>query len=536
MIQGDQEILDSLNHRLDDQIDSMNCDRDVEEPPAHIQKLRLPGSNAYVGSPRSRTRVIQRPSPKYDNNPNATEPQRCHDYIRQSVAQTKPCGKIHNRVFESRPTKRVVKTPKLSDHEKRILKLLKDGLTAISTVPGFSHTMQASPLFRHKVLELLAPSFPFIALPRAIRERIAVRTFQAGHLGLFKASRALHFELAPLVYRFAFCRVTIGPYPLARPVPRLSRAILQNITNVSVTILRLEDPNIPDINSRAIHLFTGHDVIRRYCSLQIFGNPGRSWALSPQFIQCLRSLTCFRTLTLNLACQAPIRDPAHPNGCRNGWQNVAWNDLYTAATSLQDILGPFLIKPDGAFFQPWNFLLRNKIAVAMDNGTAETNPEKVFGYVPRLDDGARAWVVAKKLAEGGGERAEAGGGGGREGSLNLQVNGSDSKPAKRPVRLHLKPPALPATVAQKPKTPPQSAGRSRQAGPVRSDPSMGFASSSMGSVDKSKPNDVVKLASMQRSVVKVAKKGDGQISLTDDKHVLKRSKSRKKRLGLGVTK
>ena len=307
-----------------------------------------------------------------------------------------------------------------------MLGLLKHKSTATSTISGFNHAMEISPLFRSKALKLLAPSFPFLALPKTIRDRISTRIITAGHLGLLKASKVLHAEITPFLRRFAFCRITIGPYPLARPTPFLSRGVLENIMNVSISVLRVHDPNLPEINTQHINLFGNHNVIRRHCNLQIVGNPGRSWALSPQFIWSLRSLTCFTSLLLKLTCRVTIKDAACLKGWRTEWHEVSWNDLYSAATDLQYVLGSFLIKAEGALFQPWNYVLKRNIAIAIDNGLAETNPGKLFGYPPRLKGGRRGWIVSNMPAESNDKVED-----GSEGWSDPQVNGPVNGPENR---------------------------------------------------------------------------------------------------------
>ena len=327
----------------------------------------------------------------------------------------------------------------LSDLEKAILTALKANPESASSIPGCNHTIQTSPLFRAQALKLLAPVLPFLALPMAAREQIFIRTMHAGYLGLLATSKALHKQLFPILRRWGQCRIDIGPATLAKRMPTMYREQLPNIMNARISILRILDPKIPDINGRFIHLFAGYNTIRRHCQFHIIGVPGRLWALTPESIRDFSSLTCFRTLTLNLLCRIYIQDPTNPKGWKGEFQDLSWNDIHAAATDLQGILGPFTINAWGAHFQPYNFILKSGISLAAANSGGESNPEKIFSYVSGLEEGARPWYTGAGTVE----RNE-------KGKAVIRITGGQFNPfayaeareaVARSARLHLNPPA-----------------------------------------------------------------------------------------------
>ena len=62
-------MYNSSNHRLNNEIDPMECDEDVKEPLARTQDLRLQRSSTNVGSLRSDGKVTLLPYSSYAEHP-----------------------------------------------------------------------------------------------------------------------------------------------------------------------------------------------------------------------------------------------------------------------------------------------------------------------------------------------------------------------------------------------------------------------------------------------------------------------------------
>ena len=246
------------------------------------------------------------------------------------------------------------------------------------------------PSVRAYVLKLVGPKFPFLLLTRTLRDRIAISLVRSGSLEILATCKSLHRHLASLVNRIGICRLTLGPDHLVQRVPNISKVQLRNIMNVSIQILRVQNPTTyqADRNSGLLKLFSGADVIRNKCEVAIVGIPGETFSFSQQFLHDLGSFIGFKQVVLNIASIPSSEDiTQRSTSWRKHTQDMSWKDIHTAASLIEDSLGPFLLADYGAVFYPHNNEIRKQLL--MGDQSPDANPRQLFMYVPGQPTGGR---------------------------------------------------------------------------------------------------------------------------------------------------
>ena len=252
--------------------------------------------------------------------------------------------------------------------------------------------VEKSPVFRAKILTLVGPTFPYLLLPRTLKDQIAIDLIQSGSLDIVATCTSLHRHLMPLVLSHGVCRLTVGPDHSILKFPSTIKEQLHIIKNVSIQVLRTQDPRTysSDRNSGLIHIFRGSDVVRDKCEINIIGKPGQTFSMSDRFRKDLGSLTGFKKVILNISSiPASVNITQGSTSYLHHTQKVSWSSLYATGTQLMKSLGPFLLTNQGAVFHPHNCEVRKQIYPIAKIGKS-ANPNELFMYVPGQPFGGRS--------------------------------------------------------------------------------------------------------------------------------------------------
>ncbi|KAL9638097.1 MAG: hypothetical protein Q9164_001780 [Protoblastenia rupestris] len=254
--------------------------------------------------------------------------------------------------------------------------------------------VEKSPIIRAKILTLVGPTFPYLLLPRTLKDEIAIDLIQSGSLDIVATCTSLHRHLMSLVLSHGVCRLTIGPDQSILQFPNTIKERLHIIKNVSIQVLRTQDPRTysSDRNSGLIQIFRGTDVVRDKCEINIIGKPGETFSMSDRFRKDLGSLTGFKKVILNISSiPVSVNITQGSISYRPHTQKVSWSSLYATATQLMKSLGPFLLTNQGAVFHPHNCEVRKQIYPIAKIGKS-ANPNELFMYVPGQPLGGRSII------------------------------------------------------------------------------------------------------------------------------------------------